>query len=111
VTRRRRSVVWTEVAARDVEQLAAYLAADAPVRAPLIVERIISLAESLAVFPERGRVPPELRGIGDRRWREVQEPPWRIIYKVASSRRVEIHAVLDGRRSLEDLLMERLLRD
>jgi len=99
------------VAARDVERLASYLAADAPVRAPLIVERIIARAESLAVFPERGRVPPELRAIGDRRWREVQEPPWRIIYKVASSRRVEVHAVLDGRRSLEDMLMERLLRD
>jgi len=111
VTVRRRSVVWTEIAARDVERLAAYLVDEAPLRAPQVVDRIVSRAESLASFPERGRVPPELRGIGDRTWREVQEPPWRIIYKVASSRRVEIHAVLDGRRSLEDILMERILRE
>jgi len=111
VTVRRRSVVWTEIAARDVERLAAYLVDEAPLRAPQVVDRIVSRAEWLASFPERGRVPPELRGIGDRTWREVQEPPWRIIYKVASSRRVEVHAVLDGRRSLEDVLMERLLRN
>ena len=111
MTVRRRSVVWTEIAARDVERFAAYLVDEAPLRAAQVVDRIVSRAESLAFFPERGRVPPELRGIGDRTWREVQEPPWRIIYKVASSRRVEIHAVLDGRRSLEDVLMERILRE
>ena len=37
------------------------------------------------------------------------ERPWRILYRVAETT-VEIHGVLDGRRSLEDILMERLLR-
>ena len=111
MTGRRRSVVWTEIAARDVQRLAAYLVDEAPLRAPHIVDRIVSRGESPAFFPERGRVPPELRGVADRTWREVQEPPWRIIYRIATSRRVEIHAVLDGRRSLEDVLMERILRD
>ena len=109
MTRRRRSVVWTEIAARDIERLAAYLTDEAPARAAHIVDRIVSRAESLEFFPERGCVPPELRGIGDRTWREVQEPPWRIVYRIASSRRVDVHAVLDGRRSLEDILMERIL--
>jgi len=31
------------------------------------------------------------------------------IYKIVSNRRVEIHGVLDGRRSLDDILMERIL--
>ncbi|HVV49120.1 MAG TPA: type II toxin-antitoxin system RelE/ParE family toxin [Polyangia bacterium] len=104
----RRPVVWTEPAARDLERLAAYLRTEAPLRAERILERIVARGESLRATPDRGRTPPELRAIGERSWREILEPPWRLIYRLAA-RRIEIHAVLDGRRSLEDLLMERLL--
>jgi hypothetical protein len=51
-----------------------------------------------------------LRAIGDQTWLEIQEPPWRIIYRIKDKKTVEIHGVFDGRRSLEDILMERLLR-
>ena len=102
-------VVWTEVAASDVERIAAYLTAESPLRAAAIIDRIVERAESLASLPNRGRVPPELRTIGDRTWRELQEPPWRIVYRRLLEE-VQIHAVLDGRRSLEDILMERVLR-
>jgi toxin ParE1/3/4 len=105
----RHTVAWTEVAMRDVERLAAYLQDEAPLRADQIIDRIVSRGESLRSSPERGRTPPELRALGDRTWREVQESPWRILYRIAG-RRVEIHGVLDGRRSLEDILMERLLQ-
>ena len=110
MSERRYSVVWTEVASRDVERLASYLLDEVPLRAGQILDRIISRGESLEVLPERGRVPTELRAIGDRTWREVQEPPWRIIYRIAGKKTVEIHGVFDGRRSLEDVLMERLLQ-
>jgi len=109
VSEHRYIVVWTEVATRDVEHLAAYLLDEAPLRADQILDRIIARGDSLRRSPERGRTPPELRSIGDRTWREIQEPPWRLVYRIAD-RRVEIHAVLDGRRSLEDVLMERILR-
>lgn len=107
---RRYSVVWTEVAAKDVERLASYLLDEAPLRAEQILFRIISRGESLEVFPHRGRTPPELRAIGDQTWLEIQEPPWRIIYRIVDKKTVEIHGVFDGRRSLEDVLMERLLQ-
>jgi len=110
VTERGYSVVWTEIAARDVERLAAYLLDEAPARATQILDRIVSRGESLEVMPQRGRTPPELRAIGDRTWREVHEPPWRIIYRIAGKKTVEIHGVFDGRRSLEDILMERILQ-
>ena len=110
MSERRYSVVWTEVASRDVERLASYLLDEVPLRAGQILDRIISRGESLEVLPERGRTPPELRAIGDRTWREVQEPPWRIICRIAGKKTVEIHGVFDGRRSLEDVLMERLLQ-
>ena len=107
---RRHAVVWTEVASHDVERLASYLPDEVPLRAERILLRIISRGESLEFFPERGRTPPELRAIGDQTWLEIQEAPWRIIYRIADNRTVEIHGVLDGRRSLEDILMERLLQ-
>ncbi len=102
-------VVWTTVATDDLERLAVYLVEQSPLRAVAIVDRIVDRAESLANFPGRGRLPPELRAVGDRSWREVQEAPWRIIYRVLDDV-VQIHAILDGRRSLEDILMERLLK-
>lgn len=106
---RRYSVVWTEIALRDIESIVAYLVAEASGRAESIAERIIARGEALETLPERGRTPPELRGINDRTWREVQESPWRLLYRIAG-KTVEIHGVLDGRRSLEDILMERLLQ-
>ena len=86
-------VVWTAVAAGDLERIAAYLASESPLRASSVIDRIVERAESLASLPNRGRTPPELRSIGDRTWRELQEPPWRIIY-----------------RWLDDILMERMLK-
>ncbi len=106
---RRYAVVWTEVALRDIESIVNYLVAEVSGRAESIVERIIARGEALETLPDRGRTPPELRGINDRTWREVQEPPWRLLYRV-SGKTVEIHGVLDARRSLEDILMERLLQ-
>jgi plasmid stabilization system protein ParE len=102
-------VVWTAVAARDLERIAAYLNSESPVRAATSIDRIVERADSLASLPNRGRTPPELRSIGDRTWRELQEPPWRIVYRRLDEV-IQIHAVLDGRRNLEDILMERMLK-
>ena len=108
MTTPRYRVAWTDVALGDIERLASRLQADAPLRAERILTRIFDRAESLERSPARGRTLPELRGLGDRTWREIQEPPWRIVYRI-TGRKVEIHCVLDGRRSLDDVLMERLL--
>lgn len=102
------SVVWTEVAVQDVERLAAYLSRETPLRAEEILDQIIERAESLQSTPLRGRVPPELKGVSEQEWREIILAPWRILYRI-SGRRVEIHGVLDGRRSLQDILLDRLL--
>jgi toxin ParE1/3/4 len=109
VSARRYSVVWTAVAVKDVERFAAYLRDESPLRAQRVLDRVISRGESLEVFPRRGRTPPELQPIGDQTWLEAQEAPWRIIYRIRD-RRVEIHGVFDGRRALQDILMERLLQ-
>lgn len=110
MTSRRYTVSWMEVARRDVEAIAAHIWSEAPLRAEQLLDRLIDRGESLQRLPERGRIAPELRDIGERRWREVQQPPWRIIYRV-SGKTVEIHGVLDSRRNLDDVLRDRLLSD
>lgn len=105
---RRFTVVWTPVAASDLERLAAYLVREAPLRAERLLLQIIARGESLELLPHRGRPLGELRTVGDRIWLEIQQPPWRIVYRIVD-RTVEIHGVFDGRRSLEDILLERLI--
>lgn len=60
-------------------------------------------------MPFRGRIVPELRDLALEPWRELIERPFRIIYRISDAR-VLIVAVLDGRRDVEDLLLQRLLR-
>ena len=54
-------------------------------------------------------LPPELRAVGTLHYQEIIERPWRIVYRVQGER-VLVLAVLDGRRSLTALLLERLVR-
>jgi plasmid stabilization system protein ParE len=105
----RRAVEWSVIARGDLEAIADVIAEDNAINALRVVERIEGRAERLATLPERGRIVPELRWHGVLAFREVIEPPWRLVYRV-EERRVLVLAVLDGRRQLEDLLLDRLVR-
>lgn len=83
--------------------------ADGRGRADRVLQRLQETCESLAQMPGRGHNPPELERIGVRDYREVHFKPYRIIYQIAG-RRVFVHCVLDGRRSLQEVLERRLLR-
>ncbi|WP_406567223.1 type II toxin-antitoxin system RelE/ParE family toxin [Azospirillum fermentarium] len=50
------TVVWAIRAVRDVEQHVAYLAEVNPIAARELAQTLISLGDSLSVFPLRGRV-------------------------------------------------------
>ncbi len=64
---------------------------------------------SLRTFAHRGHLPPELQDIGVTQFREIRFKPYRIFYSIDRTS-VTIHCVLDGRRDMETLLQERLLR-
>ena len=53
-------LVWTPGAVRDLEQIHAYIAADAPRYADVVAGRIVQAFERLLDFPQSGRVVPEL---------------------------------------------------
>lgn len=103
------TVRWTDAAENDLDSIITYVADDDLRRAQRLLDRIEDRAETLQRFPLRGRVVPELRWHGVTSYRQLVEKPWRIIYRVDGSR-VWVHAVVDGRRSLEDILLERFLR-
>jgi toxin ParE1/3/4 len=67
-------------------------------------------ALSLERFPARGRVVPELQRLGIQFLRELIFSPYRLLYRI-ERQTVHVLVVFDGRRSLDDLLLDRALRD
>ncbi len=63
----------------------------------------------LQKFPERGHIPSELSLLEVRDFLEIHCKPYRIIYRVIK-REVFIHCIIDGRRNIQEILAERLLR-
>lgn len=90
-------VSWSAAAIKDVEEIAAYIERDSPRYAQAVVDRLVSTARSLAAFPLRGRVVPEL---ADTSYRERFVYSYRLVYKIDADR-VLIVAVIHGRRLLE----------
>ena len=63
----------------------------------------------LRKLPLRGKIPTELFEIGVTEFRELHFKPYRVIYSFESTT-VYVHCVLDGRRDIQTILQERLLR-
>ncbi len=78
-------------------------------KANYIFIKLQEYCNELASFPNRGHYPPELQRIGIINYKEIHFKPYRIIYEILN-KKVFIHCVLDGRRSLQDLLERRLIR-
>ena len=100
-------VLWTETAKHDLQRIVTFIAEGNPARALAVSEQVEHRCRALASFPERGRIVPELRAVSVLVYRELVEGPWRIVYRFDADR-VHVTAVLDARRDLSTLLLERL---
>ncbi len=97
-------------AEQDVFEIYHYISASgSPLNAEKLLNELEQAIISLEHMPERGHTPPELKRIGIFEYREIHLKPYRIIYEIIGSN-VFVHCVLDGRRDLQDLLQQRLLR-
>ena len=67
------------------------------------------LAEGAKTKAARGRVVPELARLHIREYRELVVAPYRLVYRITPGE-VLVLAVFDGRRNLEDALLDRLVR-
>jgi toxin ParE1/3/4 len=103
-------VLWARAAENDLQGIIEYIAADSVEEALRVLETLYHKAAALSSLPERGRLVPELREQGIGFFREIVVPPWRILYRIAD-RRVYVLAVFDSRRNLEDILLDRLVRE
>lgn len=93
----------------DVSAIVEYVASENPITAERLYKNLLSRVETLSRMPERGRKLPELKDQGIANVRELIVKPYRVVYRSTESA-VCIIAVLDGRRDLDDLLLERLIR-
>lgn len=103
-------IVWTEAALQDMESILRYIFAhDSLAAAERIHERLLTAVETLTVNPERCRVVPELDMVGISDFRELINRPYRICFRVYG-REVVLVSILDGRRDLEEILLDRALK-
>lgn len=90
-------VIWSPLALDRVEEIVDYIARDRPQAARDWVVGLFDTAGTLAMFPEKGRVVPE---VGRAEIRELSYERYRVIYKVESTR-VAVLTVRHGRRLLD----------
>jgi len=99
-------VAWAAVAQHDLKQIIDYIAIDSPGNASRILQKIKQKVLDLYVMPDRDRIIPELKEQGIHTYRELIIAPWRIIYRISDTT-VFVLSVIDSRRNVEDILLDR----
>jgi len=95
-------VKWSRPARMDLKQIHDYIAKDSRYYAKKVVQTIVEKTEELMVFPEIGRIVPE---IDDPNIRELFVYSYRLIYEITPNG-IEILAVIHGRRDFFERITE-----
>mgnify|MGYP001175426574 FL=1 len=88
-------VKWTLPAKQDLRQVYDYIASDSKFYAQKVADEIIEKSNTLKLFPEIGRVVPE---VGDPHIREVIVYSYRLVYEV-SGKNIEVLALIHAKRN------------
>lgn len=83
---------------------------DSKSEAVKLFNKLFEKCLTLKNYPERGHCPPEMQLLEIYDYLEIHYKPYRIIYQVIG-KQVFVHCILDGRRDMQKLLQERLLRE
>lgn len=102
-------VIWAKVASADLVEIIQYIRTDNPIAAADNLNKIKSKTSELTLFPQKGRIVPELKQQGILQYRELIIAPWRVIYRI-SEHHVYVLSIIDARRNIEDILLDRLTR-
>lgn len=99
------------MAIADVEDIVDYVAVhDSLGAAEKLYSKLETSVGSLVTSPKRGRIVPELRAEGLEMYRELVVSKYRVLFRVRG-REVVLLGVLDGRRDLAELLIQRAMGD
>ena len=105
------TVAWTQSAVDDLLSIIDFVAGrDGSDAAEHLSGQITNGVAGLLTMPCRCRIVPELEAAGIDGYREVLVGPYRSMFTVRGSE-VVLLTVLDGRRDLGELLIERALRE
>ena len=97
-------------AKQDLKEIFIYVALnDNLMSANKLLDSLEKTCHKLESYPERGHIPPEIRSTGIKKYLEIHFKPYRIIYEIEGSI-VYVHSVLDGRRNIQEILSDILLR-
>ena len=99
----------TQGAENDLNEIVDYIAQNNPRTAKIIMEKIIDKIKTLDHFPYRGGYVPELLAKNVKDYRQITEKPWKIYYKI-NDNIVNVLAIIDSRRNIKDILINKLLR-
>ncbi len=103
-------IEWAPIALGDLDEILEYVAArDSVDAAGRVYEKLRDRIERLVTQPQRCRIPPELGKLGVTEYRELVVAPYGVFFRIRG-RVVGIVGVLDRRRDIEELLLQRVLR-
>ncbi len=88
-------IVWSEPALADLESIADWVALYNPSAAAALVRSVFGHVGQLADHPDSGVRIPELR---DTIYRQIVEPPCRILYRRDGSRVLIVHVMRSERQ-------------
>ena len=94
-------------AKKDLQEIFLYAASNDSIEK--LLDKLENTCNKLEGYPERGHIPQELRNTGIKRYLEIHYKPYRIIYEIENNL-IYIHSVLDGKKNIQEILSERLLR-
>jgi addiction module RelE/StbE family toxin len=90
-------IVWSPRAAKDLESITDYIAADSPTYAGTVLKNIVNQTRVLARFPQAGRKVPEF---DNEDTRELIVYSYRVIYRLQQDEAL-IVAMIHGKRVLQ----------
>jgi toxin ParE1/3/4 len=103
-------VFWSAIAEKDLISIIEFISEESPRNALNILQKIRNNASDLNIFPERGRIVPELQDQSITHYHELIITPWRLIYKI-SGHEVFVLSVIDSRQNVEDILLRRFVHE